>query len=650
MDADGWRRIFASKNFSKSSDDLCKAFAAVIKRICVESNLSESLEAFLSCRLIPLDKNPGLRPIGVGEILRRIAGKVVVSLVRGDVISSVGSLQVCGGHEAGCEAAIHAMHTIFEEENTEAIILIDAANAFNSINRNVFLHNISIICPAITIYVHNCYSLPSRLFVIGGFEIKSCEGTTQGDPIAMSVYAIAIIPLMLMVLEITSNSSDDVAKMVAYADDFTAGGTIESLKYWWDTLCKLGPKFGYYPQASKTWLIVKDAYVKKSNEIFKNSSIQITSTGQRHLGAVIGTTEYKQEYMNEKITTWTEEIRMLSEIAKTEPQSAYICFTSGFKHKITYYMRTIPNISHLLQKIDDVILANFIPAITAGKNVSEIERKLLSLPVKLGGLGIPIFSEICETEYSNSLIITENLRNNIIQQNRQYEIDQDMQKKKNNIKFNRSKRNQKELENIRKDLNENQITLNNINQEIGASSWLTTMPIKEEGYVITKQIFWDLVRFRYGWELYRMPMYCGCGSKFDIQHALSCKKGGFVSLRHNDVRNITAALLKEVCHDVRVEPILQQLTGETFNNLVNVTNEARLDISARGFWVTSQMAFFDIRVFNPIAKRYATLDLAKSYQVNENEKKKKYNDRVLQVEHGSFTPLVMSAAGGMSRE
>ena len=87
------------------------------------------------------------------------------------------------------------------------------------------------------------------------------------------------------------------------------------------------------------------------------------------------------------------------------------------------------------------------------------------------------------------------------------------------------------------------------------------MPIKEEGYVITEQIFWDLVRFRYGWELYRTPMYCGCGSTFDIQHALSCKKGGFDSLRHNDVCNITAALLKEVCHDVRVEPILQQLTG-----------------------------------------------------------------------------------------
>ena len=55
---------------------------------------------------------------------------------------------------AGCEAAIYAMRTIFEEENTEAILLIYAANAFNSINRNVFLHNINIIYPAIPIYVH----------------------------------------------------------------------------------------------------------------------------------------------------------------------------------------------------------------------------------------------------------------------------------------------------------------------------------------------------------------------------------------------------------------------------------------------------------------------------------------------------------------
>ena len=147
MDADGWRRTFISKNFSKSSDDLYKTFAAVIKRICVESNLS--LEAFLLCRLIPLDKNLGLR---TNRSWRDIERNIWKS--RGDFISSVCSLQGFGVHEEVCEAAIRAINAIFQEWN-----------AFNSINRNVFLHNISIIYPAIIVYMHTCHSSPSGLFV-----------------------------------------------------------------------------------------------------------------------------------------------------------------------------------------------------------------------------------------------------------------------------------------------------------------------------------------------------------------------------------------------------------------------------------------------------------------------------------------------------
>ena len=79
-------------------------------------NLSLSLEAFLPCRLIPLDKNPGLRPISVGEVLQRIADKVIVAHVRDDIVTSVGSLQVCAGHEGVCESLIHAMRTVAEEQ------------------------------------------------------------------------------------------------------------------------------------------------------------------------------------------------------------------------------------------------------------------------------------------------------------------------------------------------------------------------------------------------------------------------------------------------------------------------------------------------------------------------------------------------------
>ena len=82
------------------------------------------------------------------------------------------------------------MYVIYEDETCEAVLLMDASNVFNSISRNVFLHNVTIICPAIAIYVKSCYSLYSRLFIIGGNEIRSCEGTTQGHPIAVAVYAI----------------------------------------------------------------------------------------------------------------------------------------------------------------------------------------------------------------------------------------------------------------------------------------------------------------------------------------------------------------------------------------------------------------------------------------------------------------------------
>ena len=86
-------------------------------------------------------------------MLRRIVGKVNVSTLRDDIIISVGQLQVCAGQESGCEAAVHSMSKMYKEEHTEAVLLVDAANAFNSVNRKVFLHNINVVCILISINV-----------------------------------------------------------------------------------------------------------------------------------------------------------------------------------------------------------------------------------------------------------------------------------------------------------------------------------------------------------------------------------------------------------------------------------------------------------------------------------------------------------------
>ena len=144
------------------------------------------------------------------------------------------------------------MSKMYKEEHTKAVLLVGTANAFNSVNRKVFLHNINIVRPSISIYVENCYTLPSCLVIIVGTKIQSAEGTTQGDPVTVLIYALSVIPLMLMVLEITNTNTNSDAKMVAYIDDFSAAGSISSLKYWWDTLCELDPKSGYFPEPKKS--------------------------------------------------------------------------------------------------------------------------------------------------------------------------------------------------------------------------------------------------------------------------------------------------------------------------------------------------------------------------------------------------------------
>ena len=145
---------------------------------------------------------------------------------------------------------------------------------------------------------------------------------------------------------------------------------------------------------------------------------------------------------------------------------------------------------------------------------------------------------------------------------------------------------------------------------------------------------------------------CPCGEKFNVQHALFCKKGGFITLRHNEVRDITATLLSEVCKDVEVEPSLIKLQGEEqrLNNTAKTQDDVRLDFCGRGFWIRCQRAFFDVRVFNPNAQRYLRQTLKQSFVVNEREKKHHYNSRIMEVDQGSFTPLVFTLNGGMAGE
>ena len=114
---------------------------------------------------------------------------------------------------------------------------------------------------------------------------------------------------------------------------------------------------------------------------------------------------------------------------------------------------------------------------------------------------------------------------------------------------------------------------------------------------MNKQEFRDSLCLRYNFPLPNLPSYCACGEMFTVNHALSCKKGGFVAQRHDTIRDLLTSHISTVYENVETEPLLQSLDNDVFNLQSTVTSrEARLDMKAGGFLTPGVTAFFDVRV------------------------------------------------------
>ena len=125
--------------------------------------------------------------------------------VESAIHEAVGALQLCAGHPVGVESAIHAMRGFITDDDSDGILLIDADNAFNRINRSAALWNIQYTCPSMKHIIINFYRTPTRIFMNseGAFELMSEEGTTQGCPLAMAMYALALVPLFKILLPLS---------------------------------------------------------------------------------------------------------------------------------------------------------------------------------------------------------------------------------------------------------------------------------------------------------------------------------------------------------------------------------------------------------------------------------------------------------------
>ena len=314
FNAQGAKRILCSESIGNRCNDLFGALARFTRKLATTNIESAPILPFLFCRMIGLYKKPGIQPVIIGEIFKRIVTAVLIQNFRGKTQNATGPMQACGGTRSGVEAAVHTMSGLFDDSTAECILFVDADNAFNRLNRQAAPHNKSCICLEVSTFLKNVFKSPTT-FYIKQHVIMSREGTTQGDFAAMQMYSIATKPMVY---------EDETNTMKSFdADDGAGAGEPETVHEWWTSLLAQGPMYGYFPNASKTILLVKSEHYERALQTFAGSGLNATTDATKYLGGYVGSRETCYQLRRGKVGKLITHQEKLSELAKAEPHAAY---------------------------------------------------------------------------------------------------------------------------------------------------------------------------------------------------------------------------------------------------------------------------------------------------------------------------------------
>ena len=228
--------------------------------------------------------------------------------------------------------------------------------------------------------------------------------------------------------------------------------------------------------------------------------------------------------------------------AETQPQAAYAAFTQGLKHRWSFLCRVMECAAANLAPLEDTITNVLIPALCGkpcSKPTGPRERRVLACPCREGGLGL-VDPTTLGDQFRASAAITLALVRKILDQDTQIGnvLDLVRSTKREVASRTRTSMAQAAKEFILTQNTDIQFCVG-LAAEKGASAWLTCRPLKAHGFALSKGEFRDGLALRYGWQPAHLPSSYPCGASFTVAHALSCSLGGFPSLRHNEVRDVT---------------------------------------------------------------------------------------------------------------
>ncbi|KAL7463315.1 hypothetical protein ACHAXS_003701 [Conticribra weissflogii] len=429
------------------------------------------------------------------------------------------------------------------------VTLLDASNGFNEISRLRCLHTIRHLWPSASRFTFNCYRHSIQVCIrqhnSPATIIPGNEGIQQGDPLSMILYGLALTPMIDRIH--TENSSIFLSENFLdpwYADDATIVATVSDTITIIKAIQRLGPIYGYFIQPEKSFHICSKSQIAKSKPLFQEAHLNFQYVeGTHYLGSYIGEKDFFPTWIKPQIQTWISAIQDLSLAAVKFPQAAYAVFTHCLQNQWTHLCRTTPNLGPFLVPIENSIKNAFLPALFHVENIDDSLREVFSHPIKLAGLNILDPTIHAGISYDTSLLATESLVDCLI-----YHSEIDLQAHHRHILNTRQQCHQ-QLHNIHNDLLTSFLTStppetqHRLARAKVGGSWLTVIPKAINGTILSAEEFRDNLRLRYGLTPEFLPKTCdGCNKTFTITHALNCRKGGLVSLRHSEIANEWAHL------------------------------------------------------------------------------------------------------------
>ncbi|KAI2507264.1 hypothetical protein MHU86_7100 [Fragilaria crotonensis] len=662
--------------FGRESEALREEMAAWTNWLANTSPPWAAYRAVMANRLVALDKQPGTRPVGIGEVYRRLWAKCLLKAIGSQATAACGNFNLCAGLQAGIEGAVHAVRDVFADPSlipasppdssvaddpltqapeapttalppvplaamtldeafeaiaddvglstaeASAVLLVDATNGFNELGRKAMLWTVRHRWANGARFSFNCYRHSAQLLLRrrgGDCEIiLSREGVTQGDPLSMVLYGLALTPLAETIRERVPTVAQPW-----YADDAAMAGPVDGIAEAQRLLLDLGPRRGYFPEPDKSILIVPlatppPALVPLAEFHFRHAE------GHRYLGGFVGSGAAEAAWVDPQVQQWIEGVHRLAAAARRYPQTAYAGLSQSLQAEWQYLQRVTPNIAPAFAPLEAAIATVFLPALLA-TTVEEVAklRPLLALPTRMGGLGIPDPTSTGEFCFAASKESTTLLQGSLVTGDRLCAMahKRDASRGRLAAKANRSRVRASRLEALL--ASSRPLEKRRIVRSAATGAWLSTLPSLLNGSDLSAEEFRDGVRLRFGLTPASLPPRCdGCGERFTTEHAMSCRKGGLILHRHND------------------------LSGRAGGGRQphRTTPELRGDIAVHGFWTRGTTAIFDVRVTDTDAPSNRNTTPEKVLLRHEKEKKDKYGALCI-ARRRTFTPLVFSVDG-----